>query len=83
MSDHTIIIIIIRVTIIAQAKKRTHKIFIKSGYLQPATRRRLLFSKTTSHVFPAVSKQSYTDHYLVAIAMLRRQSLWLAENYYH
>ena len=24
------------------------------------------FSKTTSHVFPAVSKQGYTDHYLVA-----------------
>ena len=25
-----------------------------------------LFSKTTSHVFPAISKQGYTDHYLVA-----------------
>ena len=28
-----------------------------------------------NHVFPAVSKQGYTDHYVVAIAMLRRQSL--------
>ena len=27
---------------------------------------KLVFSKTTSHVFPAVSKQSYTDNYLVA-----------------
>ena len=26
----------------------------------------ILFSKTASHVFPAVSKQGYTDHYLVA-----------------
>ena len=25
-----------------------------------------LFSKTTSHVFSAVSKQAYTDHYLIA-----------------
>ena len=28
------------------------------------------FSKTTSHVFSVVSKQDYTDHYPVAIAML-------------
>ena len=43
----------------------------------------LPFSKSTSHVFPVVSKQGYTNHYLVTIAMLRRQSLWLAKNYYH
>ena len=55
------------------------------GPIPPNTplRTRLRFSKTTSHEFPAVSKQGYTDHYLVAIAILRRQSLWLAENYYH
>ena len=29
----------------------------------------------TRHVFPVVSRQGYTDHYLVAISMLRRQRL--------